>query len=282
MADEAEEKPEKLKCFVIAEIGSDGSTERRRSDMALDYIIRPTLETTYDVRRADDDRRSGQITRQMMNEIDGADLIVANLTGLNPNVFYELGIAHSQRKRVIHLFEEGTVLPFDLSHSRGIPFIIDDPKSHTAARDQLADFEAQIRDEKEVSNPWTDALIAPTPFDPEDLKKLVVGDLIDQIGALSNRLSALESNEQYSISGGSPRLRWNLGPKTEKKLKELRAEVSENMDISIGAHMLQNLGWSNTEINSLAPETLIEVPSLPFKQIQKLRDDLQRFENVRG
>ena len=53
--------------------------------------------------------------------ISSADLIVADLTGQNPNVFYEVGIAHTLEKPVLLLSMSIEDIPFDLRHRRVLP-----------------------------------------------------------------------------------------------------------------------------------------------------------------
>jgi hypothetical protein len=65
--------------------------------MLLRYIIRPALSDEYRVKRADEDALPGSITDQMIRDIDQAQLILADLSNLNPNAFYELGVAPSRR-----------------------------------------------------------------------------------------------------------------------------------------------------------------------------------------
>ena len=50
------------------------------------------------------------------------DLCIAVLTGYNPNVFYELAIAHSARRPVIMMVEKGKELPFDIQDLRCVPY----------------------------------------------------------------------------------------------------------------------------------------------------------------
>ena len=53
-----------------------------------------------------------------MSGISDADLVVADLTGLNANVMYEVGVAHALRKPTLVVTQEIDELPFDLRTSR--------------------------------------------------------------------------------------------------------------------------------------------------------------------
>ncbi len=52
------------------------------------------------------------------SSIEQADLLVADLTGRNPNVFYEVGIGHALGKPVLLLAQSLDDIPFDLRHRR--------------------------------------------------------------------------------------------------------------------------------------------------------------------
>lgn len=78
-------------------------------------LIKPALEDEgFEVRRADSTFDQQNILRTIVHNIDTADLIVAELTTSNPNVFYELGIAHGLSKRVVLIAQELKDVPFDL------------------------------------------------------------------------------------------------------------------------------------------------------------------------
>lgn len=114
------------RCFVISPIGSEGSAERKHANDVLNLIIRPAATACgLDARRADEATESGRITDQMFREIVQADLCIALLTGLNPNVFYELGVAHTAGKPVIVLALKGQALPFDLLDWRYLSYDFD-------------------------------------------------------------------------------------------------------------------------------------------------------------
>ena len=62
------------------------------------------------------------ILERIYNQIEIADLIVADMTGRNPNVFYEVGYAHAKNKLCVLLTRNADDIPFDLKHHRHIVY----------------------------------------------------------------------------------------------------------------------------------------------------------------
>jgi hypothetical protein len=60
------------------------------------------------------------ILERIYTQIEAADLIIADMTGQNANVFYEVGYAHARKKLCILLTSEASDIPFDLKHQRHI------------------------------------------------------------------------------------------------------------------------------------------------------------------
>ena len=78
--------------------------------------------------RADDDIfATGKIIDQVWSGITVAKVLVAELTGRNPNVFYELGLAHALNKPVVLVSSNQADVPFDLQHIRVIYYDVRDP-----------------------------------------------------------------------------------------------------------------------------------------------------------
>lgn len=78
--------------------------------------------------RADDDMfRTGKIVDQIWSGIHAARVLVAELTGRNPNVFYELGLAHALEKPVVLVSSNQDDVPFDVQHIRVIYYDVHDP-----------------------------------------------------------------------------------------------------------------------------------------------------------
>jgi hypothetical protein len=72
--------------------------------------------------RGDEKVVSGEILRHILNEIVKARLVIADITGRNPNVFYELGIAHALGKPVLLISQTSQDIPFDISHVRVLTY----------------------------------------------------------------------------------------------------------------------------------------------------------------
>ena len=109
------------KCFVIAPIGEPESTTRKRSDQVLKHVIKPAVsECGYEAIRADDIDKPGIITSQVIQHIVDDELVIADLTERNPNVFYELAIRHALAKPFVQIMKKGEQIPFDVAATRTI------------------------------------------------------------------------------------------------------------------------------------------------------------------
>src|SRR5262245_44302740 len=111
------------KCFVISTIGQPESDIRENADAVLDYIIEPALKDLgIEAIRADRLAEPGLITDQMIAAILNYDLCIADLTGHNPNVFYELAIAQAAERPVVLMKLAGQAIPFDIKDYRLIEY----------------------------------------------------------------------------------------------------------------------------------------------------------------
>jgi hypothetical protein len=184
-------------CFVIGPIGKAGSNERKHADLLLNSVIRPVLQAPefgYFVKRADDDADPGMIGDRVVTDIINADLVVADLTDLNPNAFYELGIRHSTERPTIHIAKFGTDLPFDNVSHRTIFVDLTDWSSTEQARSRLTEAARAIKSPGyKVSNPITQANASFKMRQSADPKDQILTNIQD-------RLAALESDAPRSTS----------------------------------------------------------------------------------
>jgi hypothetical protein len=127
-------------CFVIRPIGDLGSPTRGHADWLLDEIIAPIFDEhfkDFEVIRSDKITQPGMIDSQVINNLLDADLVIADMSLLNANAFYEMGLRHMERKPIIHMFRAGETIPFDVKPYRAIPFAFEHPKQRFEARDHL-------------------------------------------------------------------------------------------------------------------------------------------------
>ena len=116
-------------CFVLMPFGrkTDAAGRVVNFNSVYQKIIAPGVERAgLEPIRADEEKIGGTIHKPMFERLMLCHYAVADITGANPNVFYELGIRHALRPATTAIvFLEGTVIPFDIALVRGIPYRAD-------------------------------------------------------------------------------------------------------------------------------------------------------------
>ena len=147
------EGQQKKKAFVIMPIGEDNSPIRRSAEGIYRAVIKPVLnELGYDASAAHEISESGSINKQIISRLLEDDIVIANLTGLNPNVMYEIAVRHATGKPIVNLCERGTELPFDLNDERTI-FYTDDMHGVLDVRGNFENHVKSALAESEPDNP---------------------------------------------------------------------------------------------------------------------------------
>lgn len=143
--------------------------------------IKPALESVdFEVFRADEELRAGNIRTDMFQELLLADLVVVDLSIDNPNVWYELGVRHALRARgVVQIQSKRDHLPFDIYVERTLRYHLKDgmpdPNHLETDKEALATFAV------ETITSWHGRKISPVyhllPFLQEpDWKSLHMGE----------------------------------------------------------------------------------------------------------
>lgn len=180
------------KAFVISPIGQKGSDARKHADMVYNSVLLPAFSNSpYSLLRADGISKPSIITNDIVSAILGSDICVADLTGLNPNVFYELGIAHTAKRPTIHLASTSTTLPFDNIGYRAIIFDPFDWDSQEEARKLLrASLDEIGSDAFKVVNPVTAAQVEIAIGLSGDPQSQAMEDLMRRVASLESRGAA--------------------------------------------------------------------------------------------
>jgi len=118
---------EKNRCFVIMPFKSE-------LDLMYGTIKKGLNQAGYICNRVDEIPGSTPIINKILTEILRSRYIIADLTGCNPNVFYELGIAHSFKdaSNIIIMKQNNAKIPFDVTHLTYIEYDVDNPRYLTA------------------------------------------------------------------------------------------------------------------------------------------------------
>jgi nucleoside 2-deoxyribosyltransferase len=108
---------EERKCFVIMPFD-------KARNFIYEDVIKPALDShpefVFECTRADESLTVGKITEEIDKFIDEANLLIADITAVNANVYYELGYGHAKQRKVLLLAEDGPELsiPFDIKDFR--------------------------------------------------------------------------------------------------------------------------------------------------------------------
>jgi hypothetical protein len=163
------------KCFLVCPIGSSDSESRRWSDLVLKLVVRPALKgLKFGITRADQIAMPGLITSQIISHLVKDDLVVADLTERNPNVFYEIGIRHCFRKPIVHMIKSKESIPFDVIGFRAVEL---DTHSASGIESTVRRLRAQVKAacSSDVQSPLADSV--------EGLFKLQDSDSTASVGA---------------------------------------------------------------------------------------------------
>lgn len=196
---------DKESCFVIMPFAEPFETYFKR-------IIKPAIdENDLYTARGDSLFRSTHIMDDIWSSIKDASLVVAELTGKNPNVYYELGLAHALKKPAILIASNIEDVPFDLRPLRVLVYDKNDPDWGTLLKEN-------------ISSAIKETLASPTEAIPHTFREYEIPTTQAEI-TLSDRLSILENhvselivdsyNDVYEESHTDTDFTYKLGERVE-------------------------------------------------------------------
>lgn len=127
-------------CFIIMPFGS-------WFDYYFEAIYVPAIKSAGLMpRRADDLYRPSALVNDIWTLTQNAKVILADLSGKNPNVFYELGLAHALAKPAILVTESMDDIPFDLRALRVIVYDKNEPNWGDVLREKIGTAIGEVLD----------------------------------------------------------------------------------------------------------------------------------------
>ena len=194
----------KKKCFVIMPFSSTKSYSEAKWTEIFKYIIKPAVEESglgYECERSVAAREN--IIKGILEALNQANLVIADLTDNNPNVFYELGVRHTLTNRTILIAQGEEHIPFDLK-PYPVAFYSESPA-------KIAEFKADIKKKlkdietnpERADNPVADFLqlrniVLLAHEKRENLKKLsaLVSEISFNISTIDNLMNVVQRNKQ--------------------------------------------------------------------------------------
>lgn len=254
-------------CFIVTPIGDANTEIRRRADGVISSVIKPVLsELGYQCIVPHEMNNMGSITKQVLEHLIKDEMVIANLTELNPNCMYELAVRHAVRLPVVCIVEEGTRLPFDITTERTLFYQNDMFGVIDLKKNLLAAVESAYQD-KIVDNPIYRAVSENTIMraaeeSGNDIQKY----LVDQVGAISSTLSQIQS----SMTTSSSRVQLDLTKYSTIKLLSGGSDV----DVRI-RRILRDYGIDSYTITSVGPELTVQLANISPGNVASLRKEFQ-------
>jgi len=202
---------------------------------------------------------------RIFNQISKADVIVADMTGRNPNVFYEVGYAHALNKIVLLLTQKKEDIPFDLQHRQHIIYAgsIKTLKNELTEKLKWAVKESKTREVTVESERFTVYI---------ETEELIEGFYNDKAKTFS---ISLKSGEEFNI----PFLIRNLGQETTPILTHLYILGTRNSpiipceyrEVTLLSPFLApfgTLGMSRLSKHEKSQQPSLPMKPMPIKPIQ--------------
>ncbi|WP_197224006.1 hypothetical protein [Lysinibacillus sphaericus] len=226
------EQEMKKRCFIITPIGGERTDIRDALDGLLKNVLEPVLLDLgfrdKDITVAHQMKDSGSINTQLIARIVEDELCIVNLTGLNPNVMYELAIRHAVGKPVVIIAEHGTKLPFDIIDQRTI-FYSNTMLGAVYLKESLREMvenilsnPEQIPDNPIIKIIKDNAILDEIKSDGKEHDELTL--ILDKIANLETRISKTTNNYNNINEGQNKKIpteTWILEDKKGIRLTEL-------------------------------------------------------------
>ena len=172
-------------CFIVTAIGESGTETRDRADEVFSYLISPVCEELgYKPVRVDQVDAVDNINETIINYLKTAPMVVADMTGHNPNAFYELGFRQALELPLVPIIQAGNRLPFDVISQRTVFYNLSVGKIEQSKRE----LKAKMKSFENFEMPENRAE-----------RNLTLDDLNDNLTKKLNKiLNLLEKQQSYS------------------------------------------------------------------------------------
>jgi hypothetical protein len=241
------------------------------------YILEPAATNCgYTAVRADQISEPGLITTQVIQHLVNDPMVVADLTGRNPNVYYELAVRHALRKPFIQLIQKGEQIPFDIAGMRTIPV---DHQDVAVAEEAKAEIIRQMKsmegEDATVDSPISVAIdmdILRRSGNPQDRQ---LADVFAAVTELNTAFTSLEKKISDSTNLLVSHLSSVLtGPVSTTDIRFQQSDAAPHTFERILANKMDSLrSMVERTVGALRPEDRVEITNT-YNLIENMYNEL--------
>lgn len=182
-------------CFVIMPFGSVFNSE-------YNNIIRPAIEMAgLKCIRGDEIYSKPQVTADIWKALRSSRIVIAELSGKNINVFYELGLAHAIGKPTIIITRNEKDVPFDLKALRYLYYDINNPAWGDNLKSNLKEMIQGVLKETEYGEVFEGIKVTGiSPFQKEEAIEPKIVGTTQSIAGLWEGSMSMEKDEDYELT----------------------------------------------------------------------------------
>ncbi|WP_439402871.1 hypothetical protein ACNJYA_11050 [Bradyrhizobium sp. DASA03068] len=172
-------------CVYLSTLGTKDAPPTNASEVVFETLVAPVMENfpNFEITHFQSFREPGSINRAFMDHVLAADLVIADVTDLTSDGFYELGVRHATQLPTILLAQDGGHIPFDHKDYRFVvyPYEATDDETEQRAREALAEAIRAV-----LENPPTSpgSLLPGTDITPREMRHELALRIHDAADAL--------------------------------------------------------------------------------------------------
>jgi len=184
------------RCVYLSTLGIKDAPPTNGGEVVFETLVAPVMESfpNFEVTHFQSFREPGLINQAFMDHVLAADLVIADLTDLTSDGFYELGVRHATKLPTILLAQAGGRIPFDHKDYRFVvyPYEATDDETEQRAREALAE---AIRDALEALPTPSGSTLPGIDITPREARH----DLASRIHEAADALRTLRLNSAADV-----------------------------------------------------------------------------------
>lgn len=251
------------KCFVIMPVSRTNSCTEDEWTGIFEHMIKPAVTGSrlgFECERAKP--RTGAFIKDILEGLNRADVVIADLTDRNPNVCYELGIRHTLKKRTILIAQNIDAVPSDLQ-----PYWVITYEKDLTGADKLKRRIREILRKMQKNPEKPDSPVA----DFLEVKHIEVSSI--EKSATVKKLNALISELSRNLDRATPII------KRARKNRRLRKENKQGVAILSDRFEITALELLLSTYYIALPETLLEKAIVLLNTLKDHNSGLDLWQN---